>query len=325
MTSIGERLRRQRVERGFDLGQVARETKINPKLLEAIEAEEFEKLPGGVFRKSFVRQYARALGLDEASIAAELEQIAPVEEPMPLLRQDDLGSDIPGLPTPASQMDRRWVMTSVGSFVSVVAVMMICAGIYSWWQNSREAARTVSSASANETVPQATPPPPEATRPAAQMEPAPGALAPAVAQVPGQPVPEQSVTPGMFRVDLAASEPVWVSVIADGKQAYVGTLEGGEAKSFEGLERIRMRVGNAGGLQVNLNGKPVGEIGPRGQIRIVEITPSGSQVSAPVKPPPAPADDASEEEETPATPTAPPPAQPARPPSPDSSTQRLIG
>ena len=73
MTSIGETLRRERLRRHLDLDQVSRETKISTKLLDAIEAERFDKLPGGVFTKSFVRQYARMLGLDEDEIVGELE------------------------------------------------------------------------------------------------------------------------------------------------------------------------------------------------------------------------------------------------------------
>ena len=84
MNSIGEALRRERLRRNLDLEQVSKETKINIKLLEAIEAEEFSKLPGGVFAKSFVRQYARLLGLDEDEMVAELQrsiQPAPTAAP----------------------------------------------------------------------------------------------------------------------------------------------------------------------------------------------------------------------------------------------------
>ena len=63
MTSIGERLRRQRLQNRISLERVSLETKIGIRLLEAIEAGQFEKLPGGVFRRSFVLQYARALEL----------------------------------------------------------------------------------------------------------------------------------------------------------------------------------------------------------------------------------------------------------------------
>src|SRR5690348_8598494 len=83
MSSVGETLRRERLRRNLDLDRVSRETKINVKMLEAIEAEDFDRLPGGVFTRSFVRQYARLLGLDEEEILAELQRdLKPVSPPV---------------------------------------------------------------------------------------------------------------------------------------------------------------------------------------------------------------------------------------------------
>src|SRR5215813_12588660 len=82
MTSIGETLRREREKRNLDLDQVSRELKISTRFLEAIEGENFDRLPGGVFAKSFVRQYARMLDLDEDEAAAQVQRtIAP--SPLP--------------------------------------------------------------------------------------------------------------------------------------------------------------------------------------------------------------------------------------------------
>src|SRR5271168_1160308 len=74
MTSIGDTLRRERVRRNLELDQVSRELKISPRFLEAIEEENFDRLPAGVFAKSFVRQYARMLGLDQEEAANEVQR-----------------------------------------------------------------------------------------------------------------------------------------------------------------------------------------------------------------------------------------------------------
>jgi hypothetical protein len=127
-------------------------------------------------------------------------------------------------------------------------------------------------------------------------------------------------------VDLTASEAAWVSVIADGKQVFAGILESGQAKVVEAADRVRVRVGNAAGLAVSLNGKPVGALGPRGQIRIVELTREGSEVLVPPKPQPEPQPQPEEDEPGPVDVSPPPPA-PAAGTSPssttDSSQQRL--
>src|SRR6516162_6216118 len=87
MTSIGETLRRERLKRRLDLDGVSRELKISPRLLEAIEDERFDGLPGGVFAKSFVRQYARMLGLDEEEIVGELQRM--LDPPPPDLEAEE--------------------------------------------------------------------------------------------------------------------------------------------------------------------------------------------------------------------------------------------
>ena len=75
MSSIGETLRRERLGRNLGLDQISRELKISTRFLEAIEQERFEQPAGGVFAKSFVRQYARYLGLDEDDVAAAVQRI----------------------------------------------------------------------------------------------------------------------------------------------------------------------------------------------------------------------------------------------------------
>ena len=59
-----------RLKRGVSLEEIAETTKISMRFLRAIEDEEFEKLPGGIFRTSYLRQYATAIGLEEAKLIA---------------------------------------------------------------------------------------------------------------------------------------------------------------------------------------------------------------------------------------------------------------
>ena len=62
MTSIGDTLRRERQRRHLEIPQIAGELRISSRFLEAMEQDEFAKLPGGVFTRSFVRQYGDFLG-----------------------------------------------------------------------------------------------------------------------------------------------------------------------------------------------------------------------------------------------------------------------
>src|SRR5215471_1825761 len=90
MNSIGETLRRERLKRNLDLEKISRELKISSRFLEAIEEERFDKLPAGVFAKSFVRQYARLLGLDEEELANQVQRaIEPEATPLPIKPVED--------------------------------------------------------------------------------------------------------------------------------------------------------------------------------------------------------------------------------------------
>jgi hypothetical protein len=71
---------------------------------------------------------------------------------------------------------------------------------------------------------------------------------------------------------LAALERSWLSIVADGKEVFSGTLATSQTKILEGRESARIRTGNAGGLTFTFNGKEIGVLGPRGQVRTVVFT-----------------------------------------------------
>jgi cytoskeleton protein RodZ len=79
---------------------------------------------------------------------------------------------------------------------------------------------------------------------------------------------------------------VWVSVKCDGTDTFTGTLEGTQAKTFAASNQVTVLVGNAGGLTIQLNGRPVGPLGARGEIQMVEFTPNGVR-RVPRRPAPA--------------------------------------
>jgi cytoskeletal protein RodZ len=69
--AFGEKLRKQREQRGLELDAISNTTKISTRMLRALEDEHFDQLPGGVFNKGFVRAYARQVGLDEEEVVAD--------------------------------------------------------------------------------------------------------------------------------------------------------------------------------------------------------------------------------------------------------------
>ncbi len=323
MTSIGETLRRERVRRNLAIDQISRELKISPKMLEAIESEHFEKLPGAIFAKNFVRQYAHMLGLDEDEMVAEVQRAlqpsveaprfaetgrqpaAPIQvAPIPLPRVEEWES--------ASERSFSW-SSPLPALALFVVAMLVCSGVYAWYQKTqtRRAVPAQTSAAATSTPavqtappvaqPQTQPASPQlpspATQPAAgnappaqtaaqQSTPATPQSAPQSTteqkpqqQIAAKPAPASSGPAGV-RVQITAEEPSWVLVRCDGKYLFSGTMEANQTRTVEAASNMELRLGNAGGVSVVLNGKLLGALGPKGQVRTVQFTSGGFQIVA---------------------------------------------
>jgi len=80
--TLGEELKRKREERGKTLSGISETTRIGTRFLKAIEENRFSVLPGGIFTRSFIRAYAREVGMDEAEAIARLVQESAPDEAM---------------------------------------------------------------------------------------------------------------------------------------------------------------------------------------------------------------------------------------------------
>jgi hypothetical protein len=79
------------------------------------------------------------------------------------------------------------------------------------------------------------------------------------------------------QVTLTAHDVVWVQVSADGRTAFVGTLHPNDTRTVAADAQVKILTGNAGGLDISLNGKPLDPLGPKGQTRTVRLTAEGPQ------------------------------------------------
>ena len=256
MTSLSETFRATRLRRGLEVGEIAEKTKISRYYLEAMENGQFDCLPAGAYRRSFVRQYARVLELNEEEIVARfLQQYEDPEVPLP----------------PPWPEHRHWH----GNIIWILAPLAAFAGVYHFWQNEIHATPPVSATRR---------PTARHSGEAARVQAAPAekvASEPASAPNPG----------GMVTVAFSTTEPVWLLVTCDGLQAFSGTLATSERKQFEASTRMTALVGNAGGLGLSLNGKPIGSVGGHGEVKLLEFTAQGAHVIARPRQSPPPSDD----------------------------------
>jgi cytoskeleton protein RodZ len=252
MASVGEKLKRARIALRLDLGSVAAVTRVNLKYLQAIEADDPASLPSAFFYKSFVHQYASAVSLDPSELDADVDVVVKAEPPLPL----------PGQVLRESEQRGSWFSnkSQVASYGALLLVLLGCSGIYSWWRKTPDTppdkARTVAS-----------------TKPAAKTIPA----ASATTAVPvSNPIPSYKVL-----LQLLARETTWLSVSSDGRRVFSGILAANESKSIEGKEYAQLKVGNAAGLEVRLNGKLISPLGGRGQVLMVVFHPDNFVIIPP--------------------------------------------
>ena len=119
--TFGERLKRERELREVTLKEITSATRIGPRFLDALENEEWEKLPGGVFNRGFVRAIARYLGLDEEAFLAEYDLAHNSQVPEEPPRPEDR------IPSPP-----RWVPFALILGALVLLVALFAGGLYGW-------------------------------------------------------------------------------------------------------------------------------------------------------------------------------------------------
>jgi cytoskeletal protein RodZ len=242
-TPFGEHLRREREMRGVSLEEISAATRISTRFLEALEKEEWDHLPGGVFNRGFIRSVARFLGLDEESLVAEyaLETKGRVETGV-----------VPDAPI---ESGRRWGP-------AVLAVVILCALIGAGWfiftrYGSRIAPRlhrktAIASAAA--------PAPQDAT----------GAIAPGSSPAPAATIAPEANVPLDLKIE--AGKPAAVKVASDGQIVFNGPLEPGEAKSFQAGTSLEVSSSESSALFLELNGQTIAPIGLPGQPGSVTLT-----------------------------------------------------
>ncbi len=91
-------------------------------------------------------------------------------------------------------------------------------------------------------------------------------------------------TGGALHIALTAEEATWVQAKANGKVVFSGVIQANETKSLQAGDAITLRIGNAGGVSISLNGKAIPAVGPKGQVRVVQLTPDGNVQVEPPKP-----------------------------------------
>ena len=253
MESVGTQIRTARLETGLSLEQISANTRISVRNLQAIEEDDFHQITSAFFYKSFVKQFCSQIEFPVGRLYEAIAlAVAAFPEPNTSGHGEALIRNTVVRPLKRKRQV-RWLVPAM----SLAVVLMACSGFYEFWERVR--------IRSPRTVVQRSTPAHDWSRSAAHSPAETPAIAEPKAVVPAEP-------DGRFRVELSAVERTWLSIRADGKPVYSGTLEVDQTKVLEGREEGLVRTGNAGGVNIVFNGKPIGLAGPHGSIRTVVFT-----------------------------------------------------
>jgi cytoskeleton protein RodZ len=269
MTNFGASLKKARESKGISLDQIAKETRISTRFLTAIENEEFHVLPGGVFNRGFVRTFAERVGLDPDQMVADYERLVSPREPPPAEAAPTANAQAPRSDQPKG--DRRLFPIALGILALAIVVFYVVS------RESNQTAETTSSSSPPvvSTPPVQTPAPAPAPEPPAETTPPPVPQE-ASPPAPSTPAPSKpAANTQALTLDIAVTETTWIKVQSDGNSVIPGEiLEPGMTRKFTAENSIYISVGNAAGLTLKINDKPLKPLGKSGQVRSVTITPA---------------------------------------------------
>ena len=250
--SIGAQLRASREARGLTIDALAHTTRVQPRILAAIERDDVAAVPPRPFGRGFVRAYAQEMGLDGDQTARDyFAQFAPVAPPRDI--------EPTAVPKVATERSRSWlVVVSAGHAAGLALAHLV----------SRPPRITASPPSP---VGAATVGTSGSSAPASA--PADGERASAVAKPTISAPPVDAAPAAPLTIVLAASRPSWVTADADGRRALYRTVMPGSPETVTATREIVIRVGDAGALTWRVNGRDVGTMGRPGQVRDLTITP----------------------------------------------------
>ncbi|MCR4402145.1 MAG: helix-turn-helix domain-containing protein [Firmicutes bacterium] len=296
MRELGELLRKAREAKGLTISDVQEATKIRGRYLEAIEQGELEVLPGEVYVRGFLRNYAEAVGLRGDEIVerykAARSQVAEGKAPETSFEK---GQDV----SAKLRMSRHWmvaggIMAAVVILAGAVVLRYVrppadLAGRPGASRSSHlqlnglngDVAASGALASSEGQISAETRPD---GMPAEAGQDSTGQIAGQPAQVTPFPQGSDSQSGGVearsalrepqeasrttagHELSVHVTERCWVRVVADGKVVFERSMLAGERATWQAAESLRIKVGNASGIDVTYNGVHIGALGRSGQV-----------------------------------------------------------
>ena len=311
--TLGKYLKNQRESKKISLREVAKNTRVREHLLRAIEEDQYHLLPPATYVRGFLLAYAKYLRLDPNEVLLRYERvlkgetvtpppteppktkqkIPPTEPPKPKQKIPPTEPPKPKQEIPPTQPSKpkqkvlwntkqTWVVGGV-----VVASLIVFYLFFPY--PSKLPIKPIPEKPfpekpiIEEKLPITPSPPVVATTPVPGKKPV---VEEKLPLAPSLPVPATTSVPEKktFSLQLKAVEETWVSLQVDDQSEKEMTFKAGEGISVHASNRIRIIIGNAGGLDLILNGKPLDKFGKPGEVLTLLFTSQGVEVKRSEKP-----------------------------------------
>ncbi len=229
--NFGERLKRERELREVSMEELTKATRISARFVEALENEDWAKLPGGVFGHGFVRTIARYLGLNEEALLGEYDSARAEHSPPPPTRPEER------IPSPP-----KWLPAA-----AVLVVLLLVAGLfftarYAWHRYAAHRAAKKSAAASLATQPQS------------------GSTSPG----PAEESPFVALSTAPLDLSVSASGTTRVRILADHNLLLDTELPAGETRHFSANQQFEVTAGDSSAVLLELNGKAMPPLGAPG-------------------------------------------------------------
>ena len=257
--SVGAYLSQERNRKNISLVEIAKVTRISLQYLEALEKDEFQTLPASIFVRGFLRTYAAQIGLDPKEVLDLYE--AQVDSLNELERKEAVA--------PPKKLE------PLAKYILTLFIIVLGVGIAFLFFKETSVPPSSSPTSSPEIPPARTPPakaPPSAARASHEKGPLKeldiAKPEKNLGSLPASPVVAAGAKKEGKRyvLKVKAIEKTWLSIQSDDQPEFEALLQPNETAIWAAQRQFKILVGNAGGIEVFLNGNPQGPLGKSGQV-----------------------------------------------------------
>jgi len=276
--TLGKYLRDQRESRKISLREVSKNTRVREYILKAIEENQTDLLPAATYVKGFLLAYAKYLRLDPNDILLRYERDLKGEPAVPPSPQP-VKSKQKAPATPPSKPKQKFLWNTKQTWV-VAGVIVASFVIFFFFSpySSNPPMEPLPEKSVEEKLRVAPAPPAPATTHLSEEN---RTVEEKKSPVPSPPIAAATSAQEKksFSVTLKATEETWVSLQVDDQPEKEMIFKPRDGISVQTANRIRLKLGNAGGVDLILNGKPLGKFGKSGEVVTLVFTPQGVEVN----------------------------------------------